>query len=187
MSSTVETQITVKNTPCHCSRCVTLCQRNPGWMTPLEARLAIEAGYASRLMKDWLEPCTELKNEKRIFVLAPASIGYEGREAPDMPFSAIFTGWCKGKCTFLRKGRCEIHDSAFKPRQCREAYGCVPNEDCPDNYEMARLWNTRDGRNVVKQWKRVLCGNATESDSGSFSSKSAASAASLRVTDAAIR
>src|SRR5437763_1870083 len=102
-----------KKEACSCPKCVHLCERNPGWMTPQEARDAIAAGLAARLMKDWLEPCEELKNECRIFVLAPAACGHEGTTAPEMGPFAFF--WIKGQCTFLRDGLCELHNTTFKP------------------------------------------------------------------------
>jgi hypothetical protein len=126
-------------------------------MTPAEARLAIEKGFGPKLMKDWLEPCRQLGNIEKIFVLCPASRGYEGCDGPEMPFSAIFVAraWSKGVCTFLEKNKCAIHDSGFKPLQCREALACddEQNEKCPDNYEMAKLWDTEEGRETVKLWE----------------------------------
>jgi Fe-S-cluster containining protein len=123
-------------------------------MTPQEANHLMDLGLAPRLMKDWLEPCKQVGNDHRIWTLAPASIGYEGQEAPDMPFEAIFTmkPWSKGQCTFLQNGLCEIHD--HKPTQCRLAYGCQmeKNETCPSNYDLAKLWDNEEGRRAVARW-----------------------------------
>ena len=69
---------------CKCPQCVELCKFNPGWMTPAEANVLMDAGYAPRLMLDWWEPSKKLGNEERIFIIAPASLGYEGKMAPEM-------------------------------------------------------------------------------------------------------
>lgn len=137
---------------CHCDDCVGLCYRNPGWMTPAEAMQAMDAGLAHRLMRDWLEPSSKLGNTERLYVLAAASEGCEGRDAPEFDFAALFLGYTKkGKCTFLEEDRCSIHDSGFKPKQCRESLGCE-NGCGPDNYEMARHWDSDEGRAVLDRW-----------------------------------
>lgn len=148
---------------CTCAVCVRCCQSNPGWPTPNEARAAIMAGFAGRYMRDWLEPCNEVGNKDRIYVLAPASIGCEGADAPEMDIGDIFSiftnAWTKGRCNFLKNGLCEIHDSGFKPRQCRETLACEVNDGgkpASDNYTIARLWNTAKGRSVVTEWGAVV-------------------------------
>lgn len=73
---------------CTCADCRRGCQRNPGWFTPEEARATIAAGYTSRLMRDWLEPNSRLGNDERIYVLAPASLGSEGEDAPEKLLAA---------------------------------------------------------------------------------------------------
>ncbi len=122
-------------------------------MTPAEAIKAIAAGNAKRLMRDWLEPCSEVGNEERIYVLAAASLGCEGYDAPEFDLLDLLMGTCKkGPCTFLKDDRCEIHATEYKPKQCRESLGC--EKSGPDNYEMARLWNTGAGREALARWKK---------------------------------
>ena len=91
-------------------------------------------------------------------ILARASVGYEGEDAPEMPLVALFSDWEKGQCTFLRKNRCEIHNSGFKPLQCRESLACDPDKATGylDNYEMARLWKTMEAKAIVKKWKEAI-------------------------------
>ena len=145
---------------CTCPKCVAICN-NPGWMTPEEAEAAIDAGLGPRLMVDWMEPCDELKNDKRVYILCPASRGYEGSEARDFDFAELImmsigdARLDKGRCNFLKDSRCELHDTPHKPRQCRECFGCKP--DGPDNYEMGRLWNTEAAQLLVQKW-REACG-----------------------------
>jgi|HubBroStandDraft_4_1064222.scaffolds.fasta_scaffold00019_74 hypothetical protein len=144
---------------CTCKYCVGACEHNPGWMTPEEATCAIDAGYAQRLMADWLEPSAECNNDERIIVLCPASIGCEGCAGPEMEggFMAAFTGWCKGRCTFLKKGLCEIHTTPFKPLQCRETLVCSKkdNNAASNNYQIARLWQTPEALVAVARWQKI--------------------------------
>jgi len=144
---------------CSCQKCVRLCICNPGWFTPKEAQAAIRAGLGNRLMCDWLEPSSEAGNEERVYVLAPAAIHREGRMAPEFSFQSRILGTArKGRCTFLvlENAKCAIHDSGFKPLQCREAFGCWENKKWPDNFAIARLWNTEQGRSVCKEWRASL-------------------------------
>src|SRR5262245_51533200 len=113
---------------CTCEKCIRACQRAPGWMSPEEARKAIDNGYADRLMRDWFEPSSKYGNKERIYVLAPASLGCEGKDAPEVDredLHNIIRGleWNKGRCTFFNdEGRCEVHESGFKPLQCKSSY-----------------------------------------------------------------
>jgi Fe-S-cluster containining protein len=147
---------------CTCSACVRNCERNPGWMSLEEAEKAIGAGMATRLMRDWLEADGELGNKARIYVLSAASIGHEGTDAPEIDFADALmmlmgTEWTKGRCTFLKNNLCQIHDSGFKPQQCRESMGCK-EEPGPDNFAMARQWNTEEGRALVARWEKAVSG-----------------------------
>ncbi len=64
--------------------------------------------------------------------------------------------WHKGRCVMLsRKGKCTIHTSGFKPKQCRETRGCAPEEG-PDNYAIAPLWDNAKGRAVVAKWRKAV-------------------------------
>ena len=140
---------------CSCTNCVSLCERNPGWMTPEEALKAMASGYAHRLMRDWLEPSFQAGNEELIYVLAPASIGCEGSDAPDFDLFSLFSGTAaKGKCTFLNNGLCDLHATDYKPMQCRESMGCV--NIGLDNYEMARMWDNVQGREAIYLWSTLL-------------------------------
>lgn len=127
---------------CTCASCVNACQTNPGWFAPNDAKRALDAGLANRIMLDWWSDSPE-----DIFILAPAARGCEGSMAPDMPMSIFFIGsWCKGRCTFLnKKNRCDIHDSGHKPHQCRTF---------ASNETMRDMWNTKKGRALVARWRK---------------------------------
>lgn len=154
---------------CTCHECVSACEHNPGWMSPADATRAIEAGHAGKLMLDWLEPCTEVGNKTRIFVLSPASDDRGGGMAPEVEemhgFSSgrcFFGMWLggerpyKGRCVYLKRGRCSIHASGFKPHQCRMSLGCGDNDLGVDNYTMAKMWRGREPRAVVAEWRRAV-------------------------------
>lgn len=144
---------------CTCTACVGACRRNPGWMTPAEASIAIAAGHAGKLMRDWLEPCDKLGNHQRIYVLAPAAAGHSGGDAPELNWLECMMGTAaKGRCVFLTaRNRCAIHASGFKPIQCRASLCCQDDQDSSDfdNYAVARLWNTRRGRQLVTRCRRL--------------------------------
>ena len=146
---------------CKCPVCIGCCQRNPGWFTPDEARAAIAAGLAGKLMRDWLEPCATVGNEERIYLLAPASVGCEGKDAPEFSFVQMFSMSAhKGPCVLLKDGLCSIHDSGYKPIQCRLSFACDDAHSkaagYPDNYAVARIWQSKEGRAVLRAWKREV-------------------------------
>ena len=141
---------------------------------PAEARRAIEAGYAKSLMRDWLDPCKEVGNTEVIYLLAPASKGYEGRDAPtteemmgedaggDLAFMFLFMfsgNFTKGPCVMQdEQGLCKLHETDFKPLQCRGVLGCdhSHNGDKYTNYEIAKTWDTNEGREVLELWQQSL-------------------------------
>lgn len=102
---------------CDCRVCVSMCKRNPCWPTPKEAQAISDVGFGKRLMADWWEE----PGDSRTLILCPASVGHEGKMAPEMPLLANLTAsWSKGRCTFLTKaGRCELHDRGLKPLEGR--------------------------------------------------------------------
>lgn len=146
---------------CFCEKCASLCRRNPGWMTPDEAEAAINAGMQGRLMQDWIDPDISVGNDEMIFVLGPACVGHEGDMAPATPddfFTAWF--WEKGRCTFLTaQDLCEIHDSGFKPVECREASGCQPRPDFDRDADLrmfAEAWGSERGLALMERWDALM-------------------------------
>jgi Fe-S-cluster containining protein len=125
---------------CDCSNCKGCCIEVPGWFTPAEALLAIEAGFANRL---------SAVKEDGVIAIAPSPVGYEGQEKRHGP----------GICNFFTKdGLCEIHDSGFKPIECRTGFGCSPGSDYPELETMHEMWVSEEGQNAVKIWRKA---NAT--------------------------
>lgn len=156
-------------TPCQCPKCVKLCTRNPGWFTPDEAVRAIATGLADQLMLDWLEPDSSYNITEKIWVLSPASQNcwgewHSGRKAPewtdmhDDGGHLLFGGsvW-KGPCIFLHANLCRIHNTDFKPIECRSGRLCVDgNSDDTEHIEVGKLWNTDAARAIVADWKQKV-------------------------------
>lgn len=149
------------STTCSCRKCAKRCEVMPGWMTPDEAECAMSAGMGPRLMLDWLEPDDDYGNTERVLVLCPAAVDCEMGRAPEFAelwpgmhyLQAMFEDPLNFPCTFLKNGLCEIHASGFKPKQCRESFGCRPNVG-PTKYDIARDWDTENGRVLVARWQR---------------------------------
>jgi Fe-S-cluster containining protein len=134
--------MSMTTTACDCARCKHCCEEIPGWFAPTEAVKAIKAGYASRLS-------AVLELSSGVVALVPSIVGREG-------LPSLFAS---GRCNLLTKeGLCEIHDSGFKPIECRIGYGC--KEVGPDVYPaiemMHQMWRSPEGIAAIKLWKDTL-------------------------------
>jgi hypothetical protein len=142
---------------CTCTHCVSACKRVPGIPTPLEALRAIRAGLADDLMMVYRE------RDKRGWkwgrhewpILMPVS------EPPEYARAEVAkhyrNEWFKagGRCVFLNVDeRCEIHDSGFKPAECRASMLCENNRD-KRHENIAALWDTTVGRLVIGIWSNI--------------------------------
>jgi len=126
----------------------------PGRMTPAEARQAIEAGHADRLI---------LTTWKRTTAIRPAIVGWEGGDVNESVLKP-------GKCTFMTAaGHCELHGTDSKPLECRVApcdnskggaYGINMNNGVIAAIE--RAWRTKEGKAVVKMWREAIAGEASQ-------------------------
>jgi hypothetical protein len=134
-------------------------------MHPDDAQTAMDRSFGPRLMLDWYEPCDDLGNDSRVYVLAPASLECEGEYAPEISFWDFLMGGvaCKGACTFLKDGLCEIHTSGFKPLQCRVGSNC--GQPFLNNIDMARYWMGEAGAAAVARWCEIN-GHELPDDSG---------------------
>ena len=148
--------MTAISTECSCQKCVSLCRRNPGWMTPAEARAAIAAGLAERLMLDYW---TGIDN---VYVLAPAAEDCEGGRAPNTEelfggmdsIAALFHAPETGKCTFFEHNRCSIHASGFKPVECRESMGC--SDKIKRREDIKEDWKSDEAKALVREWMALV-------------------------------
>lgn len=135
---------------CKCEKCLSCCQWAPGWPTPEEAQKAIDAGFATKLMRDWWEPDTDFI--ERVYLLCPAVHGHESDDAPNGSF---WSG--KGICSLLENNLCTIHESGFKPTECRMAFGCQNGSDSNETrLKIVHAWNTPEGRAIVSNWERLV-------------------------------
>ena len=122
-------------------------------MTPDEAEKAIISGYAQRLMLDYWQAYPE-----DVYVLLPAALGYEG--AGPVPTNnaivgfSMFSKQLPNPCTLYRNGKCRIHASGFKPRECRETMGCT--DESVGRKEIYPEWDTVRGRALVANWKKLV-------------------------------
>lgn len=123
---------------CSCDICKNMCKTRPCWGTPKDIKILIENGHSDRLMLDWWE--TENDN---IYILAPAIIGHESQFAPFNP---------TGKCTFYKKGKCEIHN--IKPIEGKTA---IHDPTKHGMHELiSKTWDSKEGRKLVKKWKKII-------------------------------
>jgi Fe-S-cluster containining protein len=156
-------------TPCQCEKCVKLCTRNPGWFTPDEAQRAIATGLADQLMLDWLDEDERYDIQHTIWILSPASQNCWGewhskQKAPDWDdmhddgVHWILGGqsW-KGPCIFLKDNLCRIHNTDFKPLECRSGRYCIDGDaDGSEHIAIGKLWDTDAARAIVADWKQKV-------------------------------
>ncbi len=151
---------------CACEKCVHACRR-PCWPTPAEAKALIDAGHGDKLMADYWHGSTKTEKpvpgDPDVFILSPANPGYEGQLAPafsifDLLLSVTGGGHELGSgCVFHVNGLCALHDAGLKPIEGRLALLCAPAQDGEGgdsmHHEIAKLWETDEGRAVVAEWK----------------------------------
>ncbi len=125
--------------PCSCSVCVSYCRR-PGWWTVAEARRAIDAGYADRMM-------LEMSPDRSFGVLSPAFSGCELQFA--------MNEYAQRGCTFLRDQRCELHATGLMPLECRFCHHERPGMGPRCHDDIGKDWNTASGRALVVHWSNL--------------------------------
>ena len=124
--------------PCTCAVCVSYCAR-PGWWTVDEARRALEAGYASRMM-------LEMSPDNSFGVLSPAFKGNELEFAQER--------FKSGGCTFLIHERCELFGTGHTPLECRFCHHDRPGQGPRCHADIEKEWNTPSGKALVVIWSR---------------------------------
>lgn len=146
---------------CACEECQSYCRSAPGWMTTSEAKAAIAAGYATKLSREWNDPDND--SEQRVYFLTPAVVGHEASNAPTMEemtrgmsiIEVIFSPIKKGTCTLLKDGLCTIHDSGFKPVECRAAHHEGVGYAI-DRELFLNSWATDEGKQLVADWCKLV-------------------------------
>lgn len=139
---------------CRCSECVAACHFMPGVFHPVEALKAIRAGFASDMMSVTIggKKRDGRAREDDFDVLMPRSI-------PPVPVPAgsryrhhrNSTWDANGRCIFLNiDDGCEIHDSGFKPHECRNSYLC---RKIDAGLNIRDTWKTPVGMIVLSIWR----------------------------------
>lgn len=126
--------------PCACEICRSYCVR-PGWWTPPQALLALEAGLGPRMM-------LEVAPEKTFAVLAPAFRQAEGGFA--------LQEFSKNGCTFLNGTACELHGSAWQPLECRFCHHLRRGQGKICHADLEREWR-KEGRKIIITWLKKDC------------------------------
>lgn len=111
--------------------------------TPDEARDLIRAGYGERLATyrfEWRGQVFRL--------VGPAPAGHEGsRDRPDT---------LVGPCTFLRNGKCELHEPGLKPSEGRLA--SHDRDPFPIRLSVANTWTGKRIDSVLAALERSQAG-----------------------------
>lgn len=146
---------------CTCSQCAAACRHIPGLFTPLEALRAIRAGHATDLMVVGYRP--EKRNGRAwgetFEAMMPRSYPSRPRGSgttPIDPHERRDNYDAAGTCIFFNVDNlCEIHDSGFKPFECRGSKLCKPEVGVTDEQRLGP-WQTAVGRLVIKIWRDEL-------------------------------
>jgi hypothetical protein len=125
--------------PCSCDICRTYCKR-PGWWTVEEAKKAIDAGFACRMM-------LEISPEEDFAVLSPAFKGNEGKFALQI-FANI-------GCTFLQNGLCELFGSGFQPLECRFCHHQRKGLGKKCHNAIEQVWKSNDAKKLIVKWGNI--------------------------------
>lgn len=145
--------IIVDSEPCSCVDCQSMCRR-PCWPIPSDVQALMEAGEGNRLMLDyWVGGFDDDTKYDNIYVICPANPGHEGANAPEGGFELLFRplqSSLYSGCVFQKDGLCELHERQLKPTEGRAAHHALNQPKLHE--EVARYWDTEDGRNVVAAW-----------------------------------
>jgi hypothetical protein len=125
-----------------------MCKWCPCWPAPQEAKILIEKGYAGKLMEDYWVRWTNDRYDP-INIIGPAFVGYEKSTAPNWPQGAK-----DATCVFLENDLCQLHDKGLKPYEGRMA-NCQ-NKDKKLHEKVAMMWDGDEGREVVKEWRKII-------------------------------
>jgi hypothetical protein len=125
---------------CSCDICVGFCKR-PGWWTVEEAKKAIDAGFANRMM-------LEISDERDFGVLSPAFKGNEGEYA--------LQAFSNRGCTFLISGKCEIYSIGLIPLECRYCHHDRIGEGLKCHLDIEKEWNTAAAKRLIVQWGNLI-------------------------------
>jgi len=136
-----------------CIKGIRMCTTRPCWGTVKDFKRIIEAGYATSMMIDYYAH-RDINNGDRIYFLSGASRGNQCSKADWNP---------KGTCSFLIKEKCAIHD--IKPTVGAVAC-CEKEPDLKLIHACMLTWNTRTGKKLINDWKKMVNYVDVEDDEG---------------------
>lgn len=125
--------------PCSCDICRSYCKR-PGWWTVKEAALAVDAGYANRMM-------LEMAPDLGFGVLSPAFTGCEANFALNIH--------AQSGCNFLKNGLCELFGTGHQPLECRFCHHDRVGLGVQCHSALEIDWNTPAGQGLIAQWGKM--------------------------------
>lgn len=122
---------------CKCSECVDACKAQPGWFKYGEAEKAASLyGLPFKEFREKfliLDHCDNPYINDAPYVWAPRKVDVDGKDDRIRSFENQRK---EGKCIFLQRNRCSIHEA--KPFECREALPC---ENTPNHrYEVEQTY-----------------------------------------------
>lgn len=126
--------------PCNCEICRSYCLR-PGWWTIDEAKAAISAGYARKMM-------LEISIDRTFGVLSPAFKGCESNFA--------LQEYSKNGCTFFSNGLCELHKTIYMPLECRFCHHSRKGLGQICHHDIELQWNSLEGKKLVEYWGMIV-------------------------------
>lgn len=173
-SSEIRRQLDVlQESVCACDTCVTMCRTNPCVPNPEEAVKIMEKygreALSLRVEHGGYDDCTDEYLETDVLVMARRD-GRAGKHEDGRyrsAFSDLMMDETKRGCVMLTKdGKCELHDSGFKPEGARRVRHLTPEEKSDIRTIMFRqldsvhdllieLWG-EDGEEAVELWKQGL-------------------------------
>jgi len=121
---------------CECEICQSYCQR-PGWWTVEEARKAIKAGYAKRMM-------LEMAPDFSFGVISPAFTGCESNFA--------LQNFAANGCNFYINNKCELYAKSLVPLECRFCHHDRIGQGQKCHEDIENDWKTPEGQALVKKW-----------------------------------
>lgn len=127
------------NLICSCDKCVSSCYHKPGWFLP--EQIKDFANYFKIDIKNLLGEYVILEKYKSSYVALPKTTNSQ---------SSIFLIGHHGQCSFLKNGKCSIHD--VKPFECKNAmhYDTV-RDDKERQKQIGEKWLSKEGKQVIEQ------------------------------------
>ena len=129
----------------------------PCWGTPKEIKKILDAGFGKKLMLDWW-----VGNGKNIYIVCGANPGHGGGHAPQEEFLNRLMGnsLLRSGCMLQAEdGLCELHGVGLKPKEGRTSHHAQTFDSHALHEEIARTWNTPEGKKIVRRFKKEFIGS----------------------------